>query len=103
MFKRKARILFYSQSQPHWAHAAVRAMEEINSPDCEARGCDTESALTKLAPWADTVIFINDKAIATAATSKIWSVSTRAQLQTRVEGIIGGLKMLRRMDGVNDD
>lgn len=97
MLKRKARIVFFSQQQPEMAHAAQQLLNELNSPNCEARSGHNESALTSLSQWADTIIFINDAARATPATSKIWSVATQADLETQIAGLLGGLKLLQRL------
>jgi len=97
MLKRKARIVFFSQQQPEMAAAAQQMLNELNSPDCEARSGNNAFELASLATWADTVIFINEAAIATPATSKIWSVVTHSDLKTRITGLLGGLKLLQRL------
>jgi|GEM_PF-4243749 len=97
MLKRKARIVFFSQQQPEMAVAAQRMLNESTSPNCEARSGNNEFELTSLAQWADTVIFINEPAIATPATGKNWSVATQAELKTRIAGLLGGLKLLQRL------
>lgn len=98
MFKRKAHIVFFSRTQPELAETAVQLLANQDSAACEAHSANCEATLAALAHWADTVIFINDTALATAATSKIWSVTTPAELNARIAGLIGGLKLLRRMD-----
>lgn len=97
MLKRKARIAFFSRQHPEMAVAAQRMLNESASPHCEARSGNNEFELASLATWADTVIFINQPAIATPATSKIWSVATQAELKIRIAGLLGGLKLLQRL------
>lgn len=107
MYKRRARIIFCSIRRVGLASKARQLAVELGAQWLEA---DAATTIELLRPeqlqWADLVVTLGtDRAISLELPSHVrhshWQMATADDdiLRERIEGMIGGLRMLSRLDG----
>jgi len=114
MYKRPARVLFIATPGDWRTDLAVRLTGEIGAGWMEGRG----AALDQLDPdhlaWADLVIPLDEEsrlhcpALPPTARLKAWDLpalspdDTEAEIHRRLGAMLGGLRMLSRVDDSSD-
>ncbi|WP_018953953.1 hypothetical protein [Thioalkalivibrio sulfidiphilus] len=111
MFKRAARVLFIGGSGDWRTDLAVRLMGEIGAGWMEGRGVDLDRLDAEQLAWADLVIPLDVDtrqrcpALPPTARLKVWDLpelppeETEAEIRRRLTSMLGGLRMLSRVDG----
>lgn len=109
MFKRKARILFVAAQDDNRAQMARALAEEHGGEYLEARA-DTAPGAAQTLQWADLIVSFDAAVQARLAPlaphtrTKLWPLPEAsdaqmpARLEEKVGGMIGGLRMLSRLD-----
>jgi len=111
MYKRAARVLFIGVSGDSRTDLAVRLLGEIGAGWMEGRGADLDRLDADQLAWADLVIPLDRQTrescppLPPTARLKVWDLpelppkETEAEIRRRLTGMLGGLRMLSRVDG----
>jgi hypothetical protein len=110
MYKRPARILFIGANGDSRTDLAARLTGEIGAGWMEGLGTDLDRLDADQLAWADLVIPLDSHtrqrcpALPASARLKIWDLpelppdETEAEIRRRLIGMLGGLRMLSRVD-----
>lgn len=105
-FKRKARVLFMSAGGA--AEHAADCARRLGAEWVDARSARPGSGETiEAAAWADLFVTLGEddgiRPNAVPATTRHvhWPVSAHEEIERRVDGMIGGMRMLARLDPVD--
>lgn len=103
MYKRRARVLFVHPQDPEKAQQAARWAQELGDAWLEARAADGCSPPPW--QWPDLVIQLEEPPrpmpLASHTQGRTWRVPAAdwpADVQERIRGVIGGFKLLSRLD-----
>lgn len=108
MYKRKARILFIDESRPALARLAQRYAKQLGAEHLSARRLDNPQAPVQTLQWADLIVSFSQSTLdhlpplAQTTRTKLWPLRVDEdlpqQLHERVSAMIGGMRMLARLD-----
>lgn len=110
MYKRAARVLFVGASGDWRTDLAVRLLGEMGTGWMEGRASDLDRLDAEQLDWADLVIPLDQQTrqrcptLPPTARLKIWDLpeltpdDTEAEIRRRLTGMLGGLRMLSRVD-----
>ncbi len=100
MYKRRARVVFLHEQDPEIAERAVALAEQLGRDWLEAR----HEYLDR--DWPDLLILLDgraadklDRSIHTRAKSWPLGADWERELPQRISGMIGGFRLLARLDG----
>lgn len=98
MYKRKARILFFSPDHPDWVTQACLCAADLGADWLEARAYSGPDDLD----WADLVVTLGvvwppDWKLPACTRQVHWPVQAATELPGRIEGMVGGMRMLARL------
>ncbi len=110
MYKRPARVLFIGANGDSHTDLAARLTGEIGAGWMEGLGADLDRLDADQLAWADLVIPLDVHtrqrcpALPPTARLKVWDLpelppeDTEAEIRRRLTGMLGGLRMLSRVD-----
>jgi predicted protein tyrosine phosphatase len=115
MYKRPVRILFLAGSGNRRTQTATRLTADIGAGWMEARGASVEDVGSGALAWADLVVLLDAdsrrRCPALPATARLKSLDLpddpseggEAIIRKRIHAMLGGLRMLSRLDEQRDE
>ena len=111
MYKRPVRVLYLGQSDDPRTEMAARLTAEIGAGRMEGRRASVRDVDAESLAWADLVVPLDAEslrqcpALPPTARLKSWTLpdadgeQARAIIRERIQSMLGGLRLLSRLDG----
>ena len=111
MYKRPVRVLYLGQAYDPRTEMAARLTAEIGAGRMEGRGASVRDVDAESLAWADLVVPMDAESLRQCpappptARLKPWDLPdangerARAIIHERIQAMLGGLRMLSRLDG----